>query len=164
MSTTDLYIINGKSVSHVAEYRNGWGSGPAVWDYLSDKYVPEKPIYSLSDSHMKKVWALQSDDRLAECERLALLMTFDNAFVPVHALERAGDLCIEFAGLSDDGARVNHWRAIGEDLKRLAGVKQNRHARGAALSCTSVCDPWSDAPESALAKAWPIFTKDRPDA
>ena len=164
MSTTDLYIINGKSVSHVAQYRNGWGSGPVAWDYLSDKYIAEKPIYSLHGDHMKKVWALQSDDRLEECERLALLMTFDGAFVPVHALGLAGDLCIEFAKLSEDGERENHWRVIGEDLKKLSRQKLNRHARGAALSCTSVCDPWADAPESSLSNAWPIFEEDRPDA
>lgn len=157
MSTTDLYVINGKSVSHVAEYRNGWGSGPAVWDYLSERFIPEKPIYTLSADHMKKVWALGRDERLKECERLVLLMTGDNAYVPVHALKRAGDLCIEFADLSEDGARANHWRAIGEDLKRLAAGKLNRHARGAALSCTSVCDPWIDGAKTALEKAWPVF-------
>ena len=157
MSTSDLYWLNAKSTTWVAEFRNGWGSGPAVWDYLGLKYIEELPAYSMADSHLKKVWALATDPRLEPCERLALYMSFDKAFVPVASLLKAGELAIEFWDLSLNGSQVNHWRAIGEALLELTKQPIDRRRRGVVLNCTSVADLWGQPSKAYLAEAWPIF-------
>jgi hypothetical protein len=146
-------------VSHFDEFRNGWGSAPVVWDYLSEKYIPEKPVYSLDKAHMDKVWKLASDDRLEGDEKLVLLMTFDFSYVPRDKLTEAADACKQFAVRTSHVPGVNHWAAIGESLRKLADTKISRHARGACLSCTSVNDEWSNNKEWPL-KAWSIFAED----
>lgn len=171
MSTSDLYIINGKSVSHVAEYRNGWGSAPICWDFLADRYFPDvnftdymRPDFVGHDRKWKMVWGLTKDDRLSNEEKVTLMVTFDNAYVPVEYLKEAGEALKKFYDLSRvwSEGKVNHWDDIGNDLIRLAGKKMHRHARGVALSCTSVSDPWiGDNPDS-LEKAWPIFEEPLP--
>ena len=161
MSTSDLYIINQKSVKHFAEFRNGWGSAPKCWNYLAQKYLPSGEKYSMfNDAMNRRIWSLGSDPRVATEDRIALLMTLDNAFVPLGKLREAGEACIKFGANCEDGQTVNHWPAFGEALLRAASEKLSRHARGIGLSCTSVSDPWSDASGDTLAKAWSIFASE----
>jgi hypothetical protein len=158
MSTSDLYILNQKSTTHLVEFRNGWGSAPRCWDYLASKYLSSLGRYSMySDVMNKKVWALSSDTTVAEEDRIALMMTLDGAYVPVANLRKAGEACVKFGAACENGQTVNHWPAIGEELLRVADEKHNRHARGVCLSCTSVGDPWLGADPNTLKKAWPIF-------
>lgn len=157
MSTSDLYVLFGKSTRHFAEFRNGWGSAPIAWDYLADRYIAEKPAYSLSGEHMKRVWALASDPRLSRAERIVLMLTFDRAFVPLAHLLDAAEACIAFGAACEDGRRANHWPAIGEALRRAHETNLGRHARGICLSCTSVSDPWIDPTPAQLAEAWSIY-------
>ncbi len=157
MSTTDLYILNAKSTRHIAEFRNGWGSSPLAWDYLGGKYINEKPVYSLSPLYLKKVWALADDARLEECEKVALMMTFDRAFIPMAYLGHAGNCCIKFGEMCDNPERTNHWSAIGAAMIAEAAKKHTRHARGVAMSGTSVSDMWGWASADQLARAWPIY-------
>jgi hypothetical protein len=162
MSSSDLYVLNQKSVTHIAEFRNGWGSAPVVWEYLGEKYVPEKPIYAMGDDgYMRKVWALSRDERLLECERVALVMTFDWAYVPFANLTYMADKCEEFFALSNDNRRENHWASIGASLRLEAGKKHHRHARGICISCTSVNDIWQHTSETGrgFPDAWPIFKR-----
>lgn len=160
MSTTDLYVLNQKSVRHAAEFQNGWGSAPLVWDYLGEKYITERPVYSLDQQHLKRVWRLADDTRLTTGERTALMLTFDYGYVPRDKLKLAGEACQQFhadtSARPELANRVNHWAAIGAALIDLAGGKLSRHAKGAALSCTSVCDIWLSADKTTFAKAWPI--------
>jgi hypothetical protein len=157
LSTSDLYLLNSKSVRHIAEFRNGWGSGPMAWDHLAAKYIPEKPLFALDEAHMTKVWALFEDPRLARHERIALALTFDRSFVAVGDLKAAGEACARFGAECEAARRVNHWPAIGAALLMTAGGRIGPHARGVGLSCTSVCDPWADATPAQLANAWSIF-------
>lgn len=158
MSTSDLYILNQKSTTHLAEFRNGWGSAPRCWDYLAAKYLPQGLKYSMfDDGAARKVWDLASDSRVSAEERLALMMTFDGAYIPLEHLEEAGIACEEFGKLCEDGAHVNHWPAFGLALREEAKKKHSRHMRGVCLSCTSVSDPWRGAGEETIAKAWSIF-------
>lgn len=156
MSTSDLYILNKRSTTHFAEFRNGWGSAPIAWDYLGKKYIPEKPKYSFMDGdHIEKVWALYKDQRLDHHERVVLMMTFDQAYVPLDKLEDAGDCCERFGRECEDGAHVNHWSAIGNLLKAAASLRFNRFARGIALSPTSVSDMWCG--DEWVDSAWSIY-------
>lgn len=156
MSTTDLYILNGQSTTHLAEFRNGHGSAPICWDYLGKKYIDEKPIYSLSENYLKKVWALDQLGKLTDQERIVMRLTFDRCYIPLDYLNETADACSAFGHECEDDARVNHWPAIGVALKDAANMKFNRHARGIVMSCTSVCDPWIQPSSEYLSNAWPI--------
>lgn len=108
-----------------------------------------------------KSWKLHDDDRLTAAERTCLLMTFDYAYVPLDKLEDTAWLCDEFGILSEDGERVNHWRAVGRELFEASKQRWGRHARGIALNCTSVADIWIDAyPSQIKDKAWSIYEDD----
>lgn len=158
MSTSDLYIINQKSTRHLAEFRNGWGSAPRCWDYLAGKYLGEAGGSVMAGGDLsKRVWALAKDQSVSADERTALMMTLDGAYVPIPHLEAAGVACEKFGEMCENGRAINHWPAIGAELRKAAKLKHGRHAVGVALSCTSVCDPWIDAGPKELAKAWPIF-------
>lgn len=161
MSTSDLYILNKKSTTHFREFRNGWGSAPLAWDFIGEKYIPEKPVYSMDSEYLRRVWALAGDTRLEACERIVMMMTFDRAFVPRDRLKEAGEACQDFGRMSSRSAgyhdRVNHWHDIGSALIEMSNAKLTRHARGAALSCTSVSDMWGWPEDDQLSRAWPIF-------
>jgi hypothetical protein len=159
VSTSDLYILNEKSTRHLAEFRNGWGSAAIAWDHLAEKYIPEKPVYTLSGDHMKKVWALAGDSRLAGHERVVLMMTFDRAYVETAYLGQAAEACERFGAETQDGLRVNHWAAIGAWLRKASTMKLGRHARGICLSCTSVSDMWGEPTNEQLVTAWPIYAE-----
>lgn len=161
LSTSDLYLLNRKSTRHLAEFRNGWGSAPVAWDYLADRYIAERPVYAMSEDHLKRVWALAADERLTRDERFELMLTFDRAFVPLANLAEAGRACVAFAEASEPKSPhvVNHWRAIGARLVHLQGEHHGRHARGVVLSATSVSDCWSDPSADWLENAWPIIGK-----
>lgn len=161
MSTSDLYILNRKSTQHIAEFRNGWGSAPLVWDYLGDKYIDENPIYSMSESYLKKVWALHKDSRLEEWERIPLLMTFDKAYVPLDKVIEASVACLRFntevGPLPKFKDRVNHWASIGNALAFVPHKKLSRFARGVVLSPMSVSDSWGQPTKNWLDEAYSIY-------
>ncbi len=161
MSTSDLYILNQKSVTHFAWFQNGWGSGPLAWDFIGKRHIADQAGRSMMDlGYLRRVWQLADDPRLTRGERIAMMLTFDHAYVPRASLQMAGEACREFnaAVLADPefNCRTNNWAAIGDALIRLADMKLSRHARGACLSCTSVSDAWAAADKKQLANAWPI--------
>jgi hypothetical protein len=165
MSTSDLYILNRKSTRRVARFLNGWGSGPCIWDHLASKYLPQfnftdfdRDDYVGHDRKYAMVWELH--DEITEAELVALQMTFDRAFVPIDDLMTAGEACIAAHGMIEAHGfwtGVNHWQNIGNKLIELADHKFHPQARGIALSCTSVSDPWLVPRADFLDNAWPIF-------
>lgn len=157
MSTSDLYLLFGKSVRHWSEHRNGWGSAPVIWDYLGEKYIPEKPIYSLAADHMCKVTALSEDSRLLNCERAALNFTCDRAYVPKSHLADAAELFDEIYELNYDAARANHWKRFAAEMRKVAATVKDRRLRGVCIACTSVCDEWQYLKPDGIASAWSIF-------
>lgn len=167
MSTSDLYILNGKSTRWVAEFHNGWGSGPCIWDHLASKYFPDvnftdfnRADYVGWERKNRMVWDLAGDERVTKEERTALMLTFDRSYVPTAYLKVAGEACVAADRMiSDHGfwKGVNHWKAIGEKLIELSELKLHRQARGVVLNCTSVNDVWIQASADYLEGAWPIF-------
>ena len=67
MSTSDLYLVYKTTATHFAEFRNGWGSAPILWGYLSETYLG-RPWSMLDDSEL---WDLVDDTRVAPSLRLA---------------------------------------------------------------------------------------------
>lgn len=161
MSTSDFYILNQKSTTHIGSFHNGWGSGPVIWDYLGGKYIAEKPAYSMDGAYLNKVWALAGDGRLSDSEKIALMMTFDRAYIPLDRIKEATDACLEVGNSitvhPDFQHRVSHWTNFSFFLNELSGKRFSRHARGVVLSCTSVSDCWEWPSEDWLTKAWSIF-------
>lgn len=156
MSTSDIYLLNKVSTTHFAEFQNGWGSAPVCWDYLGTKYIEEEPTYSMDMAYMKKVWALASDKGVPIEDRVCLMMTFDNAYVPVKALKDAAEACHLFAEKIKPDV-VNHWRAFGDSLLEVGELRLSRHVRGVALSCTSVNDVWQNRGKNDFDNVWSIF-------
>lgn len=154
MSTSDIYLLFGKSARHWSEHRNGWGSAPLCWDYIGEKYIP-----AYNGLRWAEVWPLNASERLSQAERVALLFTLDDAYVPVADLAWAADRFAEFADLTEAdpkmAGRANHWRAFAESLRRAMSVKDKR-LRGVCVSCTSVNDTWAMRRPEDFAKAWPI--------
>ncbi|NDV50574.1 hypothetical protein [Salipiger sp. PrR003] len=157
MSTSDLYIVNGKSLTHLAEFDNGWGSGPACWDHLSEKYLGDRD--PLGGKRSEKLWDLFDEGRLQGHEMLALMMTRELSYIPLKNLKDAAEACDQFGQECQKEGEVNHWPAIAEQLRKAATMKHNRHARGVCLVCTSSGTDWEDDTE-AFQKAWPIFKED----
>jgi hypothetical protein len=156
MSSSDLYVLNQKSTTWLASFRNGWGSAPAAWDYLGKKYFPGT-YHSMLDTELRKVWELFSDTSLPGDERIVLALTFDRSYIPTAHLKGVGEACITFGTKSDDHERVNNWTEIGHTLINMHGRRFSRFARGVALSCTSVSDPWCEPTDDQLSRAWSIF-------
>jgi hypothetical protein len=171
MSTSDLYILNGKSTRWVAEFRNGWGSGPCIWDHLASKYLPnvnftdfDRKDYVGWERKCQMTWDLAGEERVTAEERIALMMTFDLSYAPIDHLKAIGNACIKaHAMIEDHGfwSGVNHWRAIGEALIEVAENTHHRHSRGVVLNCTSVNDVWMQPSPNYLEKAWPIYEESK---
>ncbi|AHC30544.1 hypothetical protein CC53_gp127 [Rhizobium phage vB_RleS_L338C] len=173
MSYSTLYILNQKSTREVAEYRNGWGSGPMCWDYLADKYLGHlnftdynRTDYIGFERKWKMVWDLANDPKLQRCEHIAMRMTFDGAYAANADLKEVGELCQEFFTLvCKDTKRlgmVNHFMVLGLDLVKLSKERRrSRHMRGAVLNCTSVNNVWWTPTQELLGKAWSIMDEFR---
>ncbi|MDF1685313.1 MAG: hypothetical protein P1U50_00875 [Parvibaculaceae bacterium] len=153
MSTSDLYILNKKSTTHLAEFSNGWGSGPRCWDHLAEKYLGR----GFSFPYLDAVMTLSLGERLLQHEKIALMTTFDWAYIPLGNLSEAADACEKFGVECENGVSVNHWPEIGMSIRKAGAIKHNRHARGVCLSCTSVSDIWCQISPDQAAKAWPIY-------
>jgi hypothetical protein len=151
MSTSDLYLLNKKGTTHLLEMRNGWGSGPVIWDYLRSKYITEP------DPSYKKTWKLAGDPRVAIHEKIALMITFDKAYVPKDKLAEAAEACRQIYAEMNSHQQVNHWLSIADGLQFAAERKLSRHCRGVVLQCTSVSDCWSYPSKDWLENAWSIF-------
>lgn len=158
MSTSDLYLLFGKSVRHWSEHHNGFGSAPVVWDYLGAKYVSDKPIYTGSEKHLRKVWNLRREDGLSRAELAALFFTFDNAFAPKADLIQIADWFDEFNLLIvadlDFAGRANHWGEFAVEFRKIHASVKDHRLRGVCITCTSVNDVWAYTKD--FTKAWPI--------
>ncbi|WP_282265515.1 hypothetical protein [Stenotrophomonas sp. PS02298] len=137
MSTSALCAVFKTKAVPVAEYRNGYGTGPVIWTYLSDRYLGGRNWGSAGG----ELWALAKDESIPFSLRAAHAMTFDQALV------RPTD-CLSFACLIEEAAAileqwnpeyVNHFGAIASDLK---GIQLDHRALGMGLCCSSVADVW----------------------
>nr|WP_250807410.1 hypothetical protein [Neorhizobium tomejilense] len=153
MSATIINVLNGKSATPFDEFENSWGTGPAAWDYLIEKYFGNDLI--TSKERGRRIDALVRDDRLEGDERMVLLFLHDDAYIPLERLQVAAEACETFGTRITDKDLVNHWQDIGRSLRRMAGAKLSRHARGACLTVTDQRDDWSEA--GAAERAWSIF-------
>lgn len=121
-STTVKAIWPGEKVEELEELPNSWGSAPAIWSALSDRYLGGGSAWlaGAADASAGGLWALVRDPRLAFCERACLAITFDHAYIAQKDFARAACDIREFLELhkSRIEGRVNHWPAIIDILDR----------------------------------------------
>lgn len=138
MSYSTIYQVFRTKSSPICEYRNAWGTGPAIWNYLSKKYLGLDGWSPFLEGD-GGLWALARDERVPLALRACHAITFDYALTPRDKLKEMGALVAEGGRMIEDGAHVNHFAAIGS---HLAELKLDRRAKGVGLNCTSVSDTW----------------------
>lgn len=138
MSESTLYEVFLTKVSMIEEFKNGYGTGPAIWDYLAKTYLgrPDGLGYGGDD---KPLWALARDPRVPLEQRIVHTMTFDHAIITPDTIREAALACIMVAPLICEN-RVNHWAEIGTVLGDYK--IRDKRLQGIALNCTSVSDQW----------------------
>lgn len=153
MSYTSVYELYRTKVNRISELHNGHGSGPAIWDYVSQKLTGEKFNFSHADSF----WPLWKDKRLSDAEKAVLLSTYDRSYVEVGRLIR----------FSEDAKEVhdqiimhtqwtwNHFSDISDVAQALA-FKHDFRCQGMCIGCTSVSDEWEFADIKNIS-AWGIY-------
>lgn len=107
MSYTEIYRITKAGNTVLAgEIQNSWRGAMAVWNYLEEKYLPQKFAYGMKVSRMvsfdetgqQEVWGLSKDPRLSEAERICMMSTFDNVMVRKKDFDRLCKAFREFPG------------------------------------------------------------------
>lgn len=151
--TTMLTVMKSGAMRHKHEYRNSHLSAPIIWTQLYDKYVPHGPYaYMFSDEESKKLWALAKDSRLAEHEKIALVLTFDNLVLKkkyfasvVDALRKIETDCVAAMKKKHGEGTIDstHLTAIANDLEAL---QKDKTVQGVAFIWTSVCGDCWDSP------------------
>lgn len=156
MSCTSLYELFGTKVNCIAELHNGHGSGPAIWDYISNKLRGKD--FSIFDDD-KNFWPLYKDARLDDDERAVLLSTYDRAFIEVDRLNDFAEACQKIHPLIIETTRLewSHFEAIGKAAEELYRNHDYR-CKGLAIGCTSVCDIWEQESTKDI-DSWGVYAQ-----
>lgn len=101
MSRTTMYAApEGGTFAKVAEFQNSWGSAMYVWHALGAKYCGDGCFVMF---HADEFWPIWKDRRLAECERVAMLFTFDRCLVRATDAGRLAAALREFVAMHPPG-------------------------------------------------------------
>lgn len=147
MSYTSLYKVFKTKRVNVGDFRNGHGSAPPVWDWLSEKYLNGSYWFSAGDA----LWKLAKDVRVPIDVRLCHAFTFDYAVVVPEHFERMSQACAEMNRILEAWPKwtncVNHWPAFSEFFKTCkVQHKITKRCLGIGMRCTSVSDVWDYYP------------------
>jgi len=139
--TTIKAIWPGEKHEDLQELRNGWGSGPVIWDAMCQKYLGAR------DGVIGKLWPLWKDQAIPEAHRAVLMMTYDRAYVTKKDYARAAaDIRQFLQDFPPNDGRVNHWPAL------AALFETDPDIPAIGLHCTSVSEdpfqgPWNEEKE-----------------
>ena len=153
MSTTAVYALFKTKVICIGEFHNGHGSGPAIWNYISEKLYGEK--FNMFDDN--KFWPSYKSAKLSRDEKAVLLSTYDNAFIEVEHLSEFANACrkVHVLIISATDWEWSHFDAIGNAAEELH-KKHEYRCKGLAIGCTSVCDIWEqENPEDI--NSWGVY-------
>lgn len=155
MSCTSVYAVYKTKAVCIGEFRNGHGSGPAIWDYISQKCLGEPFSMLNADSF----WGLYKDKNLTDKDRAVLLCTYDMAYIERDKLLEFADACEQVHAdiISNTGWVWNHFKDIGIAAKALAD-KHDHRCLGFGVGCTSVSDPW-EGHNFMQGEAWPVYAE-----
>ena len=155
MSCTTVYAVYKTKATRLKELKNGHGSGPAIWDYISTKCDGKR--FNMFGPDLESFWKLWKDNRLTKNERAVLLCTYDMGFVEVERLQDFAAACKEVHEriLADTQWTWSHFEEIGNAADALSKNHDHRCV-GLGIGCTSVSDPW-EGHNLEIEKAWPIY-------
>ena len=153
MSTTNIYELFKTKVNCIDELRNGHGSGPAIWNYISEKLYRKQ--FNLMDD--KEFWLSYKDKRLNDNEKAVLLSTYDRAFIEVDRLHEFAEACKEVHKkiIETTDWTWSHFEAIGLAADNLY-KEHDARCLGLAIGCTSVCDEWEQEKRADI-ETWGIY-------
>ena len=149
MSYSTLYLVFKTKARPIAEYHNGWGTGPAAWTLMSmvacgkDESMPP---YIGGEEAQKEFWHRLYSPNLTDAQRLGILLTYDGSIIEPNGLAQASVMCRQFHRdiLAKTHWTWSHFGAIGETLAELANKGVDKRSIGVGLNCTSVCDVWQE--------------------
>ena len=144
MSYSTLCAVYRTTATGLVEYRNAWGTGPLIWDYLSKRYLRRALSWMADD---EALWNLATNMDVPAPLRACHALTFDRAIVPLGSASEMATLLRAGEEILSKHAPdcVNHFGLIADDLGK---IKLRKNALGFGLNCTSVSDVW-------LYGAWP---------
>lgn len=152
MSYSTLYAVYRTTATPLFEYRNAWGTGPVIWDYLQKRYLPSDSKNWIFGE--PRLWDLATDPSVPLSLRACHAITFDFAMVPSDYLKQFAELLIE-GGQILEGDTVNHFPEIGRNLRDLRLPKR---AIGVGLNCTSVSDSWGEQRKHWSRDPWDAYS------
>lgn len=143
MSTSNLYQLFKTKTTLITEFKNGWGTAPPLWDYLSTKYLKwNKLEWILKDgTGSQPLWDLTINPNIPTCLRITHALCLNNTYCPINKINDLANACQETYTILYKENSVNHWESIANTLKN---TKINKKCIGITLSCTSVSDPWEE--------------------
>jgi len=146
MSCSTLYKVYRTTARGLIQFRNGYGSGPPVWEMVAAKLGLENPsTVAMFGSHeARKVWNAVRGTEIPLSWKWALAFTFDKTILNPEDTEIAANA---FRETHQDILRWtrytwSHWESIADAIE--GSPKLDYRALGFALGCTSVSDPWED--------------------
>lgn len=117
----------------IEELRNGYGTGPVVWDALCQEYLGTKEFGY--NSKINELWPLYKDKNIEEYKRAVLVMTYDKSYLKKDNFSRFAKDCMSWIeNYKPKEGRVNHWKRIAEL------IESNPDNEYIVLNCTSVCE------------------------
>lgn len=125
MSYSALYVVFPKSVRTVAEYPNGWGTAPPLWNLLWGKYVEPGcfnfPLHTADGGRGTALWKLHDDPRLEAHHRLVFWLTCDRGVIPKAMLSALASACdtVHDEIRVREPKNVNHWRDVAQHVRAL---------------------------------------------
>ncbi len=153
MSCTSVYSLFKTKVNCEVQLRNGHGSGPAVWDYISNKLYNK----NFDTFNADGFWGSYKDPRLDDDEVAVLLSTYDNSFVELDYLVEFSIACVKLHPMIINGTRWtwNHFQEIGVEAAKLFNNHDYR-CKGMAIGCTSVNDVWEQQNPKDI-ESWGVY-------
>jgi hypothetical protein len=138
MSYSTIYKVYQPKVISYAEFGNGWGSGPVLWDHLAHVRLNSENEFA---NGYKRVWGLFFNPAIPEHHRIALAFTFDHAVCQPDKLIELADACEkiwpEIKAWKPHNA--DHSGSFAPKLKEIAAKKDARLV-GVSLNFISVSD------------------------
>jgi hypothetical protein len=121
MSRSTVYEIKfGKELVELAEFANGHGCAPVIWDALCGKYLGDPFAWIMSKKGSEDLWKLAENKNIPEYQRAVLIMTFDHAFLDQSNFSRAAADIRRFQKeFPPKSGYVNHWPNIAQMLDTL---------------------------------------------
>jgi hypothetical protein len=136
MSYCAILEFKGNEIVDEKEFKNAWGGAATIWNALFEKYMknPENKydswLWRISSGKGQDLWDLWKDERLTDCEKIALLATFDRALIKKENFGKFANYLREFATLhprpKDKVYHLEDWiKFIGASDADLIGFYHN---------------------------------------